>query len=92
MIIRYIATWAYTSLQTGGLIEKRYSKSRCQEELKSQFTGREDVAQNEINLFLTNHFFGRSGKGAEIREDETGVKVLSHDEITCWPNTERLES
>jgi hypothetical protein len=26
--------------------------------------------------------FGVGGKGAEIREDETGVKVLSHDEIT----------
>jgi O-antigen ligase len=32
---------------------------------------------------LTNPIFGVGvGKGAEIREDETGVKVLSHDEIT----------
>jgi O-antigen ligase len=50
---------------------------------KSQFTGREDVAQNEIDTFLKNPIFGVGvGKGVEVREDETGTFVLSHDEIT----------
>ena len=84
LTLAILGTWTYTSLQTGGLIEKRYSNQDASGRAKkSQFTGREDVAQNELNLFLTNPIFGVGvGKGAEIREDETGVKVLSHDEIT----------
>jgi hypothetical protein len=78
------ATWTYTSFQTGGLINKRYANQDASGRVKeSQFTGREEVAQDEINTFLKNPIFGVGvGKGAEIREDETGIKVLSHDEIT----------
>ena len=84
MIFAMIATWTYTSYQTGGLIDKRYANQDAAGRAKeSQFTGREDVAQNEIDSFFKNPIFGVGvGKGAEIREDETGVKVLSHDEIT----------
>ncbi|SFF16149.1 O-antigen ligase family protein [Flavobacterium xueshanense] len=79
-----IATWSYTSFQTGGLIDKRYANQDAAGRVKkSQFTGREEVAQNEIDTFLKNPIFGVGvGKGAEVREQETGVKVLSHDEIT----------
>ncbi|MES2806296.1 MAG: O-antigen ligase family protein [Bacteroidota bacterium] len=78
------ATWTYTSFQTGGLINKRYANQDASGRVKeSQFTGREDVAQDEINTFLKNPIFGAGvGKGAEIRKNETGVTVLSHDEIT----------
>ncbi len=78
------ATWSYTSLQTGGLIEKRYANQDAAGRTKgSQFTGREDVAQSEINIFFKNPILGVGvGKGAEIREQETGVFVVSHDEIT----------
>ncbi|MBG6061038.1 hypothetical protein IWX83_000814 [Flavobacterium sp. CG_9.1] len=84
LVLALMATWAYTSFQTGGLINKRYSNQDAAGRVKqSQFTGREDVAQNEINTFLKNPVFGVGvGKGAEVREDETGVQVLSHDEIT----------
>lgn len=84
LVFALFATWTYTSFQTGGLINKRYSNQDAAGRVKqSQFTGREDVAQNEINTFLKNPIFGVGvGKGAEVREDETGIKVLSHDEIT----------
>ncbi|TDE02028.1 O-antigen ligase family protein [Flavobacterium sandaracinum] len=84
VVFALMATWTYTSFQTGGLINKRYSNQDAAGRVKqSQFTGREDVAQNEINTFLKNPIFGVGvGKGAEVREDETGIKVLSHDEIT----------
>ena len=84
VVFALLATWTYTSFQTGGLIDKRYSNQDAAGRVKqSQFTGREDVAQNEINTFLKNPIFGVGvGKGAEVREDETGIKVLSHDEIT----------
>jgi hypothetical protein len=82
--IAMMVTWGYTSFQTGGLIDKRYAnqdaKGRTRE---SQLTGRAEIAEDEINTFLKNPIFGVGvGKGAEIREDETGVRVLSHDEIT----------
>jgi hypothetical protein len=79
-----VATWTYTSYQTGGLIDKRYANQDARGRTKEgQFTGREDVAQNEINLFLKNPIFGVGvGKGTEARFEETGIAVLSHDEIT----------
>jgi hypothetical protein len=84
LVFAMFGTWTYTSFQTGGLINKRYSNQDAAGRAKqSQFTGREDVAQNEINTFLKNPIFGVGvGKGAEVRENETGIKVLSHDEIT----------
>jgi hypothetical protein len=79
-----MATWGYTSFQTGGLIDKRYANQDAKGRTKErQLTGRAEVAEDEINTFLKNPIFGVGvGKGAEIREDETGVRVLSHDEIT----------
>jgi hypothetical protein len=84
VVFALFATWTYTSFQTGGLIDKRYSNQDAAGRVKqTQFTGREDVAQNEIDTFLKNPIFGVGvGKGAEVREDETGIAVLSHDEIT----------
>lgn len=79
-----IVTWAYTSFQTGGLIDKRYANQDAAGRTKeSQFTGREDVALGEINAFLNNPIFGVGvGKGVEVRKAETGDGTLSHDEIT----------
>lgn len=82
--IAMLTTWSYISFQTGGLIDKRYANKNAAGRAKeSKFTGREDIAQNEINTFLNNPFFGVGvGKGAEVRLEETGNGVLSHDEIT----------
>ncbi|RTY71252.1 O-antigen ligase domain-containing protein [Flavobacterium sp. GSP27] len=84
LVFAMFVTWTFTSFQTGGLIDKRYANQDAAGRAKeSQFTGREDVALNEINTFLKNPIFGVGvGKGVEVREDETGIKVLSHDEIT----------
>lgn len=79
-----MAIWGYTSFQTGGLIDKRYANQDAKGRVReSQLTGREEIAEDEINTFLKNPIFGVGvGKGAEVREEETGLKVLSHDEIT----------
>jgi hypothetical protein len=84
ILIALIATWGYTSSQTGGLIDKRYANQDAAGRAKeSKFTGREDLALNEWNTFLKNPIFGVGvGKGVEVRKAETGVGVLSHDEIT----------
>jgi hypothetical protein len=79
-----MATWSYASFQTGGLIDKRYANQDAEGRVKeSKFTGREEIATDEINTFLKNPFFGVGvGKGTEVRKAETGVDILSHDEIT----------
>jgi len=82
--IALVVTWGYTSLQTGGLIDKRYANQDAAGRTKeSKFTGREDLALNEWNTFLKNPIFGVGvGKGVEVRKAETGDGTLSHDEIT----------
>ena len=84
LALSMIATWTYTSFQTGGLIDKRYSNQDAIGRVKkSQFTGREQVAENEISMFLENPIFGVGvGKGREAREEEIGIKVASHNELT----------
>ena len=79
-----VATWTYTSFQTGGLIDKRYANQDAAGRAKeSKFTGREEVAKTEIDMFLKNPIFGVGvGKGVEVRMAETGDSTLSHDEIT----------
>lgn len=84
LAIAMMTTWAYTSFQTGGLIDKRYANKDAAGRVKeSQLTGREQVARGEINVFLANPIFGVGvGKGVEVRKAETGDGTLSHDEIT----------
>jgi hypothetical protein len=79
-----MAVWGYTSFQTGGLINKRYKNQDAAGRTKEDnFTGRAEIAEDEINIFLENPVFGVGvGKGVEVRGMKTGVVVLSHDEIT----------
>jgi hypothetical protein len=79
-----LLTWGYTSFQTGGLIDKRYANQDSAGRVKeSKLTGREEVAQSEIDIFLKNPIFGVGvGKGVEVRHQETQILVQSHDEIT----------
>ena len=79
-----VLSWGYTSYQTGGLIDKRYANQDAAGRVKkSQLTGREEIANTEINMFLENPIFGVGvGKGAEVRKDILGETVASHDEIT----------
>ncbi len=76
--------WAYTSMETGGMIEKRYANQDAMGRVKqSRFTGREDISKAELEAFLNNPIFGIGlGKGMEIREAQTGRTILSHNEIT----------
>jgi hypothetical protein len=84
LIFGLVGTWVFSSTQTNGLINKRYanqdSKGRVKED---QFTGREELAKDEILAFLSHPFFGLGvGKIAEERQKRTGVLVVSHNEIT----------
>jgi O-antigen ligase len=78
------AVWSYSSMQTGGLIEKRYANQDAAGRVKkSQFTGREQILAGELEFFLQNPIFGIGvGKGMQLRLQSTGNVVLSHNEIS----------
>ncbi len=82
--VTMLLVWGYTSFQTGGLIDKRYANQNAAGNAKtSKFSGREIIAQTEIDMFLENPIFGVGvAKGAEVRETEIGTFATSHDEIT----------
>lgn len=77
-------TWLYTSIKTEGLIEKRYTnRDAFGKEKKDVLTGRGELAEDEIQMFLDNPFFGIGvGKGTDIRTEKMGYLTASHDEIT----------
>lgn len=76
--------WAYSSLQTGGLIEKRYSnQDAIGRTKKDRLGGRERIIETEIQFFLDNPIFGiGAGMGKELRKESLGEVVASHNEIT----------
>jgi hypothetical protein len=76
--------WGYSSLQTGGLIDKRYANEDAAGRVKkSRLSGREAIAETEIQMFFDNPILGVGvGKNKEYREAETGIVAASHNEIT----------
>lgn len=84
--VMMIAVWIFTSKQTDGYIDKRYAN---QDELgrtkADRFTGRGEIAEEEVDMFLAHPFFGVGvAKGTEIRTQRRGMveNFASHNEIT----------
>jgi hypothetical protein len=83
-IFAFVGAWMYTSVNTGGLIDKRYqNKDALGREKESKLAGREDIAAMEIQAFLDNPFFGMGvAKGSDLRFEQRGEMVASHNELT----------
>ena len=79
-----LGVWGYSSLQTSGLINKRYANQDARgREKKSQLTGRETLIATEMQMFWDNPILGVGvGRNKELREKETGIVSASHNEIT----------
>lgn len=84
LVFGMLGTWVFSSSQTNGLINKRYANQDINGRVKQdRFTGREELAKDEISAFLTHPIFGLGvGKIAENRQKKTGDLVVSHNEIT----------
>lgn len=76
--------WTYTSIQTGGLIDKRYANKDAKGRIKKDnLGGREEIMDSEIKLFLDNPIMGvGAGMGKQFRKETFGADVASHNEIT----------
>lgn len=79
-----IGVWGYSSIQTSGLINKRYAnQDALGRDKKSKLSGREVLIASEFQMFLDNPILGVGvGRNKEIREEETGIEAASHNEIT----------
>ena len=79
-----LGVWTYSSLQTGGLIDKRYANEDARGRKKaSQLTGREALIESEFQMFLDHPFLGVGvGKNKEYRAEQTGIESASHNELT----------
>ncbi|REG98291.1 O-antigen ligase family protein [Flavobacterium aquicola] len=79
-----IGVWGYSSLQTNGLINKRYANQDARgREKKSQLSGREALMDSEMQMFWDNPILGVGvGRNKELREKETGIVSASHNEFT----------
>lgn len=79
-----VITWGYSSIQTNGLIEKRYvNEDALGREKESVLSGREVLMEAELQMFLDNPIFGIGvGKNKEYRKELTGIDAASHNEIT----------
>jgi O-antigen ligase len=79
-----LLVWGYSSIQTSGMIDKRYAnEDAAGREKESQLSGRETLISSELNMFLDNPLLGVGvGKNKEIRFEETGILGASHNEIT----------
>jgi O-antigen ligase len=83
-IIALLGIWTYSSVQTSGLIEKRYANQDAKgREKASKLTGRERLIESEFDMFLDNPIFGIGvGKNKEYRLEVTGIDAASHNEIS----------
>ncbi len=76
--------WAFTTLQTSGLIVNRYTNRDAAGRIKGDITtGRAELFEEELSGFYYNPVLGIGvGKGKEFREEELGIEVATHNEIS----------
>ncbi|KAF2081194.1 O-antigen ligase family protein [Flavobacterium sharifuzzamanii] len=79
-----IGIFSYSSLQTYGLIEKRYANQDAKGRIKKdRLGGREAVIDTDLKLFLDNPILGIGvGMGKENRKESLGQAVAAHNEIS----------
>ena len=79
-----LGIWTYSSLQTNGLIGKRYAnKDALGRDKKDRLGGREEIMDSEFKLFLNDPITGvGAGMSKSKRTELTGEIVASHNEVT----------
>ena len=84
LLVAILATsWVISSDQTRGLIDKRYSNQDALGRDKTDLTtGRFQLFMEEIDGFMERPFFGIGvSRVKDKREQETGQKLPSHNEV-----------
>ena len=78
------ATWLYSTVQTNGLLEKRYANQNAMGVEKEDITtGRGYLFMKEFNEFVENPFLGVGvGRIKDLRFQKTGIHAASHNEMS----------
>lgn len=84
IVVTGFFTWSLTSIQTEGLIDKRYANQDAAGRVKQDIsTGRGVLISSELEAFIENPITGVGvGKIKEYREQEYGIIAASHNEIS----------
>ncbi|OMQ09891.1 O-antigen ligase [[Flexibacter] sp. ATCC 35103] len=79
-----VGVWGYSSIQTNGLIQKRYANQDAAGRVKKdRLGGREEIMGEEIAIFMDNPVLGiGAGMGKQVRKETFGESAASHNEIT----------
>ncbi|MCP9198294.1 O-antigen ligase family protein [Gramella sp. GC03-9] len=84
MVSIFALVWFFSSLETGGLIGNRYTNRNAAGQLKEDITtGRVELIETELTAFYRNPVIGIGvGKGREYREENLGIEINTHNEIS----------
>ncbi|MAL59262.1 MAG: hypothetical protein CMC14_04365 [Flavobacteriaceae bacterium] len=84
VLLAVILTWGYSSIQTYGLIDKRYANQDASGREKTDLTtGRAELLDSELQAFYEFPLTGIGvGKVKEFREEEYGRVSASHNEVS----------
>lgn len=76
--------WIYSINETSGMIEKRYANKDATGRVKeSKLSGREDIMESDIIMFMENPVFGVGvARSPRLRGEIIGKSPLSHNELT----------
>ncbi|SFN33348.1 O-antigen ligase family protein [Salegentibacter flavus] len=76
--------WLFSMVQTGGLLGNRYSNKDAAGQLKDDITtGRVELVTTELHAFVNYPITGIGvGKGREYREENLGIEINTHNEIS----------
>lgn len=80
----FTLAWNYSSMQTNGMIDKRYAnKDAAGREKEDKLSGRGELAEDEFETFMQHPIIGVGvGRSMEQRFERTGEVIASHSEIT----------
>jgi len=84
MIGLFTIIWIFTSFETQGLIGNRYANKNAIGQVKEDITtGRVELIETELTAFYRHPITGIGvGKGKEYREENHGISIASHNEIS----------
>ncbi len=84
VVVGLVLTWGFTSIQTTGLIDKRYSNRDAAGRLKQDITtGRSELISGELEAFYEAPVTGIGvGKIKEFRYERTGTLAATHNEVS----------
>ncbi|MUP44149.1 O-antigen ligase domain-containing protein [Gramella sp. BOM4] len=84
ILLIFFSTWVFTSLETQGLIGNRYTNRNALGQVEDDIsTGRVELIETELTAFYHHPITGIGvGKGKEYREEQLGIGIASHNELS----------